>query len=200
MPALLDSSRTRPLRVALAALAAAALAGLAVAPAGTAHRGHATAARACANADVNPHAASTRTVRVATLCLLNRERRRRHMRGLRHNARLAEAAGVHATDMVQNQYFSHEGLDGSDFVERIVDADYIRRSEPGWIVGENLAWGSNELATPRAIVRAWMESPTHRANVLQRRYREIGIAVVLGAPVPRAQQAATYATEFGTRR
>jgi len=47
-------------------------------------------------------------------------------------------------------------------------------------------------------VRAWMESPSHRRNVLARRFRELGVGVVSGAPVSRhVSQAATYAHEFG---
>ena len=44
-----------------------------------------------------------------------------------------------------------------------------------------------------------MGSPPHRANILNRRFREIGIGVVLGAPQPGTDHAATYATSFGTR-
>jgi uncharacterized protein YkwD len=66
-------------------------------------------------------------------------------------------------------------------------------------VGENIAWGSQELATPRSIVNGWMHSPGHRANILNRRFREIGIGVSRGAPEPGFDRAATYATDFGAR-
>jgi uncharacterized protein YkwD len=59
-----------------------------------------------------------------------------------------------------------------------------------------------DAATPATIVRAWMHSPGHRANILNRRFREIGIGVASGAPVRdgAAKSGATYATEFGLRR
>ena len=64
------------------------------------------------------------------------------------------------------------------------------------ILGENLAWGSHNLATPRSIVRGWMKSPGHRANMLQPQFRHIGIGIVRAAPTG-ANNAATYAAEFG---
>jgi uncharacterized protein YkwD len=49
-------------------------------------------------------------------------------------------------------------------------------------------------------VIAWMNSPGHRRNILNRRFREIGIGVVFHAPTMNAPVAATYTTEFGYRR
>lgn len=67
-----------------------------------------------------------------------------------------------------------------------------------WSLGENLAWGNARKSTPRRIVRAWMASPRHRQNILSPGFREIGIAIVVGAPRARTKRAATYATEFGS--
>ena len=139
---------------------------------------------------------SLRAARHSTLCLLNRERRKRHLHKLRFNHKLALAGLRHARDMVENEYFSHDAPSGQDFVERIADTNYIPAAA-SWTVGENLAWGNRLEASPREIVRAWMLSPDHRANILKARFREIGIAIVVGAPVDGVPQAATYATEFG---
>ena len=73
------------------------------------------------------------------------------------------------------------------------------RGARSWTVGENLAWGSGTRSTPREIVNAWMKSPGHRANILQRRFREIGIGVVFEAPHGSSSTAATYTTTFGAR-
>ena len=51
-----------------------------------------------------------------------------------------------------------------------------------WAAGEALAWGSGRQATPRGIVYAWMHSPPHRAVLLGRKYRDVGIGVALGSP------------------
>ena len=76
---------------------------------------------------------------------------------------------------------------------------YLRRVR-SWRAGENIAWGRGERATPREIVRAWMESPPHRANVLGRSFRELGVGVAPGAPVrERYGSEATYVHDFGVR-
>jgi uncharacterized protein YkwD len=153
----------------------------------------------CASAAAQPHAARYVVVRDATLCLINAERRRRGLPRLRFNRRLAKAAVRHARDMARHDYFAHDSRDGRNFVDRIRRSGYIRRSSGGWALGENLAWGSGSLASPRAIVRAWMNSPGHRSNILNRRFREIGVAHTLDAPVAGATRAATYVTDFGAR-
>jgi uncharacterized protein YkwD len=67
--------------------------------------------------------------------------------------------------------------------------------------GENLAWGTAELATPAAIVGAWMRSPGHRSNILRRTFRDIGLGVVQGAPERGdvGGVAITYVHAFGWR-
>jgi uncharacterized protein YkwD len=139
---------------------------------------------------------SLRAARSATLCLLNVQRRHHHEHRLRFNHRLALAGLRHAQDMVQNQYFAHDAPSGQTFVDRILDTHYLTQAV-SWVVGENLAWGSETMSTPRQIVRAWMASPEHRSNILTAGFREIGIAIVVGAPVPGMPAAATYDTEFG---
>ena len=187
-------TRTSPiskLRTLIAcALLAVALTALAPTPA--------SAAR-CPGAYENPNSASTATVRSATLCLVNAERRQRGMRNLRHNGRLAEAATRHASDMVRRDYFSHDSPGGTDMVDRILRTDYIRASTSSWTVAENIAWGSDSRATPVAIVRMWMHSPGHRANILNRRFEEIGVGIVRGAPRRGVSNAATYVNNFGAR-
>jgi uncharacterized protein YkwD len=81
---------------------------------------------------------------------------------------------------------------------RIRRADYLEGAGR-WRIGENLAWGSGERATPRSIVQSWMASPPHRANILSHGFREIGIGIAAGAPVKVSGRAATYTTDFGAR-
>jgi uncharacterized protein YkwD len=71
----------------------------------------------------------------------------------------------------------------------------------GWAMGENLAWGTGSFSTPANIVQAWLDSPGHKRNLLDRRWRETGISVVVGSPVDaRGLNAGTYAQTFGVRR
>jgi uncharacterized protein YkwD len=154
---------------------------------------------ACESGNATPAAASSRRLQSAVLCLLNDERSRHHMRRLRLNGRLGRAANRHAKDMVRRHYFAHTSPSGVDFVRRIRRAGYLR-SAGAWLVGENLAWGSVNRSTPASIMDAWMHSPGHRANILNRRFREIGIGVTFGAPEGAEGPSATYATDFGSRR
>jgi uncharacterized protein YkwD len=75
------------------------------------------------------------------------------------------------------------------------------RDVTSWSVGENLAWGQRHLATPRAMVRAWMQSAEHRANLLDRHFADVGIGVAAGAPVALepGELGGTYVTDFGRR-
>ncbi len=74
-----------------------------------------------------------------------------------------------------------------------------RASRAGYEVGENIAWGTLSLATPRAIVAAWMASPAHRANILDANFRETGIGVTPRPPASLAhgQAGAIYTQDFG---
>ncbi len=178
----------------LTAVAAVALALLALATPASA------APAPCANATTLPGQASEEVLAKATVCLVNRERARRGMRSLRVNRRLSRAALAHTRDMVQKRYFEHVSRSGADVVDRILSTGYLGRAR-SWLVGENLAWGTESISTPRQTVINWMNSPGHRANILKRRFREIGIGVVFHAPsASRNPVAATYTTTFGYRR
>jgi uncharacterized protein YkwD len=108
------------------------------------------------------------------------------------------AALGHSADMVKRGFFEHTTPDGETMVDRITAARYVS-PRVGWAIGENLAWGTGRLATPRAIMKAWMDSPGHRANVVKRAYRELGIGVVIGVPSDRGH-GATYTADFGVVR
>jgi uncharacterized protein YkwD len=154
------------------------------------------AGAACADPDLAPTAENIAAVAEATLCLLNGERADHGLAPLAANSKLAAAAGAYAQDLVAGSYFSHTGRDGSDILERIERTGYIR-DDRAWRIGENLAWGTGALATPAAIMQAWMNSPGHRDNILNGAYREIGVGIVAGNPKRADGAGATYATEFG---
>lgn len=182
----------RPTRLLLAVLTTL-LALAASGPAAVA----ATPAR-CPGAVVEPSEQSVKKVRAATLCLLNQERTSRGLKRLRTNRSLQSAASRYAARMSRQDFFAHVAPDGSSMVDRIRRTAYLR-SVRRWSVGENLAWGAGRRATPEQTVAAWMASPDHKANVLDRRFAEIGIGVSLGAPVQGPTSAGTYVTNFGAR-
>ncbi len=181
----------RFLLVLLAAASAAVL------PAGSAQAssGSCSIASVGATADALPTAASLSATRRETLCLLNRERAQRGLRPLRLSPSLSQASAAHSRNMVRKRFFEH-----GNFVARILNARYVTRRQ-AWALGENIAWGTGSLGTPAQTVRAWMQSPGHRANILSRRFRDIGIGIALGAPavVHASSGAATYTTDFGVK-
>jgi len=157
-----------------------------------------TTARAdCADADLYPTAETLDRIRDAVICLHNEERAQCGLCALRADTRLRRAAVGHSGEMVEESYFAHDSRDGSDFVDRIVAARYVRRGD-GYSLGENLAWGTGDLSTARGVVDAWMRSSAHRANLLKKGYRDIGVGIRLGVPTD-AGVGATYTIDFGVR-
>jgi uncharacterized protein YkwD len=151
------------------------------------------AAATCAGANADPATTSMKTVKHATICLLNQQRRKHGLKRLKTNGRLSLASQRHSNGMVASKTFAH-----GNFVGRIKAARYLNGSG-SWTVGENIAWGSGGLASPAEIVRAWMNSPPHRHNILSGKFREIGIGVARGVPVRANYDGATYTTDFGRR-
>lgn len=88
------------------------------------------------------------------------------------SAALAAAALVHSDDMVAGNFFSHTGSDGRNAGQRITAAGYTWST---W--GENIAAGQPTVA---AVVDAWMASPGHCVNLMNERFRDLGVACVSG--------------------
>jgi uncharacterized protein YkwD len=156
----------------------------------------ASAADDCEGAGASAGSATKRVLVRATLCLLNAERARHHLRPLRLNRRLSRGARRHSRAMVSKGFFSHTSLDGTTFLGRIKATGYLSGAR-SWNVGENIAYGSGSLSTPGEISRAWMNSAEHRANILSSAFRSIGIGIASGTPVGRG--GGTYTTDFGRR-
>jgi uncharacterized protein YkwD len=185
----------------LAALAFVALWAPATARAdgGPAARARAASER-CVSADAMPGQAAVEDLRAATLCLMNAERTARGLGRLQSEPLLGRVAAGYARQMVRGQFFDHTSPAGSTMLARIKATSYLR-DVTSWSVGENLAWGTGTLATPRAMVRAWMQSAEHRANLLDRHFADVGIGVAAGAPVALdpGELGGTYVTDFGRR-
>jgi uncharacterized protein YkwD len=183
------------------ALAAAALAAPAANAADSAEATAQAMSDRCAYADASPGQASIGDLRSGTLCLLNAERVARGLRPLRSQGRLARAAGAFADQMAALKFFDHTSPTGSTIVSRVRASGYMRRAA-SWTIGENIGWGSGSLATPRAAVRGWMNSPPHRENLLNAQFTEIGVGITPGAPeaLGDGEVAGIYVTDFGRRR
>ena len=101
--------------------------------------------------------------------------------------------------MVSQGYFEHTSPAGVTFIDRIAATGYTLGAR-SWEVGENLVWGTGPLSTPQSLVTSWMNSPPHRENLLRARFREIGIAAVVGTPRSSLDvSGVTVSSEYGYR-
>jgi uncharacterized protein YkwD len=165
--------------------------------------GPATAAaqdEACSQAATTANA-SEATVRDAVRCLVNAQRAQHGLAALRPSGRLTAAAERHSADMVRRGYFEHVTPGGQTVADRIRHTGYFSGADD-WAVGEDIGWGTGELGSPAAIVQAWMNSPPHRAVILSRRFREVGVGIARGVPVDvaGAQGGATFVLDAGMAR
>lgn len=103
----------------------------------------------------------------------NIQRQNNNLKPLSENQLLKKAAENKIEDMFKNQYFDHispQGYGPSYFVEN-AGYQYL-------IIGENLAMG--DFKNDQVLVEAWMNSPGHRANILNPKFTEIGVAAKRG--------------------
>jgi uncharacterized protein YkwD len=154
---------------------------------------------ACQNTELTPTPANLEAVRAAVLCLVNRERAQNGDAPLILNPQLTQAAEGHGHEMVADDYFQHVSPSGLSPVDRIRGTGYIPGPNVGYVIGENLAWGTFGLATPQAIVAAWIASPGHLANILETQYTETGLGITPQVPpsLSEGSAGATYTQEFG---
>jgi uncharacterized protein YkwD len=89
--------------------------------------------------------------------------------------RLARAARGHSLDMAGRAFFDHDSSDGTPMYDR------VRRHFPARRAGETLAAVSGGTGAAGAVVRMWMASRTHRAVMLDRGFRRIGVGLGRGA-------------------
>jgi uncharacterized protein YkwD len=156
-------------------------------------------AESCLDTQVIPTPENLHVVDEATLCLVDQKRAQVHELPLKVNALLELTARGHSEAMVAEDYFAHVNAAGETPAQRFKAAGYIDSTRIGYVVGENIAWGTLSLATPQAMVNAWMASPEHRANILESRYRDTAIGVAVGVPASFSGGApgATYTEDFG---
>ena len=108
-------------------------------------------------------------------------------RALRVDVHLTAAARLHSEDMARRNYFSHTSLDGRSPWDRIRAQGYAYGS------AENIAAGQR---TPAAVMTAWMNSPGHRANILNCSSAAIGVGIGRSSD---STYGIYWTQDFGTR-
>jgi uncharacterized protein YkwD len=113
---------------------------------------------------------------------------------------LRSAATFHSTEMAKVGYFGHNSANGNSFAKRVA-GHYTPSGYRRWAVGENLVYGSPDLGAAQAL-KLWLNSAPHRQNLLDPRWRDIGLSAVhsTSAPGVYGNSSATIVTaDFGVR-
>jgi uncharacterized protein YkwD len=158
----------------------------------------APSALACAGGHLSAASQTPDQARAAVICLINKKRARNHVKPAHEHPLLDLAAQAHTDAMTAEDFFSHEG-DGTP-ASRAANAGYSAGAH-AWGVGEDLFWGAAKRSTPSATVNAWMHSSVHRAVLLSKRYRQVGVGVDQGSPAGAdSGLTGTYTAVFGFRK
>ena len=120
--------------------------------------------------------------------LTNKERQKNGLPQLSENMALNKAAALKAQNMFSENYWAHFAPSGKSPWDFILGAGYKFT-----FAGENLA---KNFSSSDDIVKAWMDSPTHRDNLLNSKYQDIGIAVEEG--ILNGQKTILVVQEFGS--
>ena len=148
-------------------------------------------AATCAGADATGGPASARTA--AVVCLTAQARSRAHRTALRNAAALNRSAALKVDSIERCGTFTHTPC-GSKMWAPMTRTGYARGC---YTVGENLAW-VDQGVTPREVVQAWLDSPEHRANLLDARFRDTGVASRV-VTLAGAGQVELWVQHFGSR-
>jgi uncharacterized protein YkwD len=136
--------------------------------------------------------------RAALLCVIGAERGARGLGPVRESPQLTLAAQRHADDMVTRAFFAHVTPGGTTLAERVRATGYLT-SRRTWALGEAIAWAQDPLDTANQLVEAWLNSPPHRAILLDRSFRDLGIGVTPGLTDGSGGAGATAVLDFGFR-
>ncbi len=88
------------------------------------------------------------------------------------------------------------GPDGVELTARARKAGWPGNGARSWQLGENIGLGSGSQGTPASVMRSWMDSSGHRANLLDPKFDRVGVSTVRGTPGG-SRNGATYTTVFG---
>jgi uncharacterized protein YkwD len=154
----------------------------------------------CPGADLRPGPLNAGAVDAATLCEINQLRGSHHLPSLRVNRYLHRVAAGQVSQMVRWNYFADLPPAGRSSGALIASSRYAAHAAR-LSTGQNIGWGTGDEGTPSSMVTAWMASPPHRALILARAFRDIGVAITpsLPAVLHCGPFGGLYAVEFAAR-
>lgn len=164
------------------ALAIAAVIGASALAPGKAQAADTVNVRTCVGGKISLKAAEKRMLE-----LHNQKRKSQERRRLCVHPALQKAARDHSQDMIRRDYFGHGNA-----------GKRLKRHGYNWSTyGENIAADPGS-PSPNAIFDLWMKSPTHRPNILNRKFREVGIGLATGSH--NGERKTMWTVDFGARR
>ena len=111
---------------------------------------------------------------------------------------LQKAARAHSQDMINKDYFSHTSPSGETSSARLKRYGYTPISGRYWTVGENIAYNHKTgVASADAVHSQWMNSTGHRSNILNSKFKQIGIGAVYGDY--KGSNVTMWTANFGSR-
>ena len=129
----------------------------------------------------------------------NKARKKRGVKPLCVNPALTQAARAHSQEMLDKDYTSHNSFNGESVKQRLARFGYTLNGYSYYAIGENIAWGCGSKGAPDHIFRFWTHSSKHRSNILNKKFKEVGIGVRTGT-FKSCSNATMYTVDFATRR
>ena len=148
-----------------------------------------TAVRTCGGGSI-----SLKIKEKRTLALHNVARAAHGLKPLCADPRLTRAARSHSREMIRKDYFSHSSYNGESVIERLRRFGYHQRT-----YAENIGGGSGTSGKANSTFRRWMNSPSHKGNILDRRFRPVGVGTYTGR-YKGTRKYTMYTVDFGVRR
>jgi uncharacterized protein YkwD len=129
-----------------------------------------------------------------TFFLHNRARRNHDLRTFCVHPKLQKAARAHSRDMIERDYFSHDTKGRNESA-----CERVRRYGYDWrACAENIGGGQGASGEPKSVMERWKDSPDHRGNILNSKFREIGIGAYTGE-YRDTSGVTMYTVDFGSR-
>lgn len=151
----------------------------------------------CDGSTVPPSEQGVRDAEIVTRCLINAAREAQGLPALEFSEPLARAAATRSKDMAEENYFAHVSPSGADVRSAVEPTGWIPGSR-SWRLGENIGWAGTGRTSPADLMRGWLDSPSHRENIMDEQFTHVGVGIVTGAPQADTE-GATYTTIFGVR-
>lgn len=102
--------------------------------------------------------------------MINEYRVENGLNPVKYSFRLQDSADLYALAMHEGRFFAHVGLDGSEPYDRALAAGFCSH-----YVGENIAYGRNQLNSPAQVMQAFKDSPVHNDNLLNPQWEYVGV-------------------------